>query len=87
MWYHNGNGDDTKPAALDRASSQKYNYVRKNFELIPATEETAAHWTWEECKIPKDDWVIYESVIAHDNALDDVYAALTELAELIVGEE
>ena len=33
----------------------------------------------------KDDWEVYAAVGNHSEALDDVYAALTELAELIVG--
>lgn len=87
MWYHNENSDDIKPAALDRTSSKIYIYVRKQFELITATEDIPAHWSWQETKIRKDDWLLYESLMEHNNALDDVYAALTELAELIVGEE
>lgn len=87
MWYNNENGDLTKPAALDNTSSKKYVYIRKDFIQIAATEETQEHWKWQEMKIPKEDWALYESIIAHDSALDDVYAALTELAELIVGEE
>lgn len=86
MWYHSENGSSIKPATLDKTASKIYTYVRKNFKLVPATENTEEHWTWDEIKIRKEDWGIYESVIEHDQALGDVYAALTELAELIVGE-
>lgn len=86
MWYINSNGENIKPPALDTTSSQKWNYVRKNFEEVAATEEIPAHWQWLETKIAKDDWTIYEQVLGHDDALDDVYAALTELAEIIAGE-
>lgn len=86
MWYHAMNGAEQQPIALDKNSSKKYVYVRKNFILIPAQDDNAAHWEWDEIKIKKEDWVIYESVMAHDSALDDVYAALTELAAIVAGE-
>ena len=86
MWYQNQNGSEDKPVALDRNSSKVYTYVRKDFELIPATEEVPAHWIWQEMKVKKEDWGVYEQVLEHDNALDDVYAAITELAELVIGE-
>lgn len=88
MWYMNENGNLDKPAALDKESSKKYVYVRKNFEEVPQSgsgkEAIPAHWMWQEMKIPKADWDVYEKVLSHDSALDDVYAALTELAEMIV---
>ena len=86
MWYHNENGDSIKPSSLDNTSSKQYVYVRKNFILIEAQGDSAAHWSWDEVKIPKADWVIYESVMNHDAALEDVYTALAELAELMTGE-
>ena len=87
MWYRSENGDLTKPAEVDDTTSQVYVYVRKNFEQIPATEEIPTHWAWTETKVRKEDWQTYQIVMGHEMALDDVYAALTELAELIVGEE
>lgn len=92
MWYKSENGSMTKPDAVDKASSANYVYVRKDFvEVAESGKEgdaghRPAHWEWMECKIPKADWDVYEKVIGHDEALDDVYAALTELAEMIVGE-
>ena len=87
MWYRNENGSSVKPDAVDHVSSQKYVYVRKNFVLIEATEDVPEHWQWMETKILKEDWEIYLEVMDHGTALDDVYAALTELAEIIAGEE
>lgn len=85
MWYRNENGSDVKPNVIDKTTSKKFVYVRKDFVLIEATEDIPAHWQWMETKIPADDWEIYEKTIDHDSALDDVYSALTELAEMIVG--
>ena len=87
-WYRTENGDSVKPSAIDRESSKVYVYVRKNFEAVPASGEgeqiIPAHWSWMETRVPKEDWEIYEKVINHGEALDDVYAALTELAEMIL---
>lgn len=54
--------------------------------LVPAEEDRPEHWTWEEQKILRADWAVYEQVLEHGEALDDVYEALTELAEMIIGE-
>lgn len=85
MWYKNQNGSNEKPVAVDKVTSRAYVYVRKEFVLIEEQEEIPAHWEWMETKIPVADWEIYEKAMRHDEALDDVYSALTELAELIVG--
>lgn len=86
MWYK-VIGDVIKPNELDNTSSKKYVYIRKNFIEVstPPTdfEPASTHWEWDEQKILKDDWSIFSQVMDHDVALDDVYAALTELAEII----
>ena len=84
MWYKNENGSLDKPVSVDTTSSKVYAYVRKDFVQIEGTEEIPAHWQWLEMKLSKDAIAIYQE---HNDALDDIYAALTELAELIVGEE
>ena len=91
MWYKCENGSLDRPQDIDSTSSAIYVYVRKDIVEVPATEGEGrdgrpAHYEWMETKIPKQDWEIYEQVLSHNEALDDVYAALTELAELIVGE-
>lgn len=92
MWYTVENSELVLPAEIDRTSSRNYIYIRKDFEIVEAVPETEdndykpAHYRWQEMKIRKEDWEIYETVMSHETALDDVYAALTELAEMIVGE-
>lgn len=83
MWKHSENGNSTKPEALDTATSKKWNYIRKDFELVPAEEDRPEHWQWLEKKVLKKDWETYMQVADHGEALEDVYAALTELAEII----
>lgn len=85
MWYKVENGSSTKPPVTDTTSSKVYNYIRKDFVLIPEENDRPEHWEWTEQKIPKTDWELFTSVMGHDEALDDVYAALTELAEMVVG--
>ena len=92
MWYEVENGDLTRPSDIDTTSSRAYVYVRSNFTVVEEVVEegeviTPAHYKWKEMKIPREMWDVCAKVMGHDVALDDVYAALTELAELIVGEE
>ena len=84
MWYKCENGSLDRPQDIDSASSAVYVYVRKDITKIPAEEDRPAHYEWMETKIPKEDWEVYEQVLGHGEALDDVYAALTELAEMIL---
>lgn len=86
MWYKSENGSIDKPESIDSDSSKVFVYIRKNFNEIAATEDVSAHWEWMEQKIRKEDWETYQEVMDHGVALDDVYAALTELAEIIAGE-
>lgn len=86
MWYKCENGSLDRPQEIDSTSSAVYVYVRKDITEIPAEEDRPAHYEWMETKIRKEDWEVYEKVLGHGEALDDVYAALTELAEMIVGE-
>ena len=82
-WYTASS--NTRPAATDTTSSKVFNYVRRNITEQTVTDEgeTRTAFVYEEAKIPKDAMVIYDE---QAEALDDVYAALTELAEIIAGE-
>lgn len=86
MWYKCENGSLDRPQKIDSTSSAVYVYVRKDITEISAEEDLPAHYEWMETKIGKEDWEVYEQVLGHGEALDDVYVALTELAEMIVGE-
>lgn len=82
MWYKNESS--IRPSELDNTSSQKWVYVRKSIIFHETDGERDAYYDWDEMRVPQDDWAAYEQVIGHGAALDDVYAALTELAEMIV---
>ena len=89
MWHNVSNGVDVRPADIDETSSKVYIYVRRNIRRVEASgdgeEAAGAHYEWEELKIPREMWEVARLTFAHDGALDDVYAALTEIAEMIVG--
>ena len=97
MWYETENGEDIRPSPMDETSSKVYTYFRKDFERVeakgePDTEEYyPAHYKWKELKLKKEEAALYmevsgiiNKVSEHGDALDDVYDALTELAEMIV---
>lgn len=89
MWYEVENGNLARPSDIDTTSSRAYVYVRRNITVVEEVVEegevvTPAHYKWEEMKIPREMWEVCEKVMGHDTALDDVYEALTELAEMIV---
>ena len=87
MWYNVENAEAIRPADVDTTSSKAYVYVRRNFKLIPeqATgwDTIPAHYNWQEIKIPKEMWEVSRNVFEHESALNDVYDALTELAEIV----
>lgn len=89
MWYEVENGSLARPMEVDAISSRTYVFVRRNITLVDEEKDgeeviAPAHYRWEEMKIPREMWEVCEKVMGHDDALGDVYAALTELAEMIV---
>lgn len=90
MWYEVENGSVARPADVDTTSSRSYVFVRRNITFVEEVKDgeeitSPAHYRWEEMKIPREMWEVCAKVLGHDMALDDVYTALTELAEMIVG--
>ena len=86
MWFSVANGEGVRPADVDTTSSKAYVYIRRNIVLVDGTDDAPAHYRWEECRIPRDAMAIWQKAMEQDAALDDVYAALTELAEMILEE-
>lgn len=89
MWYEVENGSLIRPSDIDTTSSRVYIFIRRNITVVEEVKDgdeiiIPAHYHWEELKIPREMWEICEKVLGHDTALDDVYDALTELAEMIV---
>ena len=84
MWYSTENGSLTRPGDVDTTSSRVCVYVRRNITQVPADGDIPAHYRWEEMRVPREMWEVVRQVRGHDTALDDVYDALAELAEMIV---
>ena len=74
MWYHNENSSSDKPNALDIETSKVYAYIRKDFELVEATEYIPAHWQWMELKILKENLPAYRQT--ETNAANIDYIAM-----------
>ena len=83
MWYKVENGENIRPSDIDVTSSRVYVYIRKNIKLIEQKDNIPTHYEWEETKIPQEVWMFCEKTLNHDNAINDIYDALIELAELI----
>lgn len=79
-----GNGTD-RPERITVNDNEVY--IRRNIVFVEVEseedEESASRYEWEELVISKDIWVVCSKFLGYDQALDDVYAALTELADII----
>ena len=64
MWRLSENSDSVKPIDVDKTSSSKVVYVRKDFEELPTLdmdgEQVGTHWRYMENAIPKESWDAYE---------------------------
>lgn len=64
--------------------------IRRNIVFVEdvVTEEHTipAHYEWEEMVVSKSIWSVCSKMLGYDDALNDIYAALTELAEIITEE-
>ena len=54
--------------------------LRKNFRLIPATDEIPEHYEYEEWQMTNEQYEVYQY---HEELLNEQADALVELAELI----
>ncbi len=64
MWYKASNSNSVRPAEIDAVSSPAVIYVRKDFELIAATEETPEHWDYQEAKLSPTEYELYMDNVA-----------------------
>lgn len=71
-----------RPAELDTESSNHFNYIRKNIEETK-NEEEQIMYVYDELKIAKEDWELFNTVNDSATRIAEVEDALLELAELI----
>ena len=80
VWY---NGESSiYPALVDTTSSKKWVYVRRNIEEHEREDEQGIKeifYSFEETKIPKDVWAIFEKEADNSERIADVEEAITEL--------
>ena len=80
VWY---SGESSiYPALVDTTSSKKWVYVRRNIEEHECEDEQGIKeifYSFEETKIPKDVWVIFEKEADNSERIADVEEAITEL--------
>lgn len=81
VWY---TGESSVyPELVDSTSSKKWVYVRKNIEEHEREDETTGiketFYSYEEQKVPKEVWGIFEKTVENDERIADVEEAITEL--------
>lgn len=82
MWTKSSNSESQKPPVVSIDASGVI--VRKNFQVIPATEEMPEHWQYDEAQMTKEQYDVYEMMQSETSDIED---ALIELAEIIAGGE
>ena len=88
IWY---DGESSiYPALVDTTSSKKWVYIRRNIEEFERENETdptikEKFYKWEEMKIPKENYPIYELEVQNAANLD--YLAMMNDIDLDSGED
>lgn len=61
-----------EPEECDMESSAVYNYVRRNIREVPEEIEGEAvvKYVYEECKVPKESWGMYEELLQAQADID-----------------
>lgn len=80
MWYYVES--KSYPTLVDTTSSKKWVYVRRNIEEHEREDGQGIKeifYSFEETKIPKDVWAIFEKETDNSERLADVEEAITEL--------
>lgn len=86
MWYYSE--ATTPPRQIDDTSSKKVVYITKDVEEFEREidGETITMYRWQEQKIKKEDWELYQSVLSNTSDISDLTDAVIELASLLGGE-
>ena len=69
-WYNSESMSE--PMEIDTESSAVYNYVRRNIREVSDTieGETVTRYEYEECKIPKESWGMYQELVQQKADID-----------------
>ena len=77
-----------KPPEVDTKSSKTTVYLRRNIKAVSNAEGGGTHWSMEEAKIPREEYVsmqsaVYQSLAERMDSLDEANASiLLEQAEI-----
>ncbi len=81
MWYKSESGE--RPILIDKDSSKVYVFVRKNIQEIEREDEqegkTYIVYVYDEMKLPKEVYGIFEAQILADNRISDLEEVITEI--------
>lgn len=78
MWTKSENSNAMMPPKTEISGNNVI--LRKNFRLVEATEDNAAHYEYDEWQMTKEQYEIYQY---HEAILTEQADALVELAGLI----
>lgn len=82
MWKKVYNSNDVKPDEIDKTSSAYVVYIRKDFEPVTEKDEQGnaiVRWSYMEMAVPKENWAVYEEVMANSLGIADLEDAICEL--------
>ena len=85
MWRKSENSNDIKPLDLETGLSTVY--VRKNFNLVEATDDRAEHWSYDELEMDKSAYPLYAALQGKIDEQDAVIAEQDELLAMLLLDE
>lgn len=80
MWYEVTGS--TRPDKIDRTSSKKYIFLRKDVKETTITDEsgeTRIEYQYLETKIPKEVAELFEAQMVSDSRLNDIEEVIVEI--------
>ena len=81
MWYKSES--TARPEIIDKISSKVYVYVRKNIEEVEREDEQTGDkytvYVYDEMKVPKEVYGIFENQMQADLRLADIEEVITEI--------
>lgn len=82
-WRHSENGEAVRPAEVDRTSSRRYVYARRNIALIEGDGERPDHYEWEELAVPRESWGVWEQSETNADAIEEIAGVSAESADMV----
>ena len=82
-WRKSENADKAKPEAVQFDYICETVYVRKDFENHKeevGEKPRPEHWSWNEIKIPLNDWEYWKQLMTHSEKITETQDAAVELA-------